>query len=103
MTRAIEMTKDCTYLGRGRVAAPPGLYIDHSSHFLFSMENATLLISNILHSFILTVWMFYEGYERYTERERLSVLIRFFFFPFYIGDGRIASSMVVYHFTIFCY
>jgi len=26
-----------------------------------------------------------------------------FFSPFYIGDGRIASSMAVYHSTIFCY
>jgi len=26
-----------------------------------------------------------------------------FFSPFYIGDGRITSSMVVYHSTIFCY
>jgi len=25
------------------------------------------------------------------------------FSPFYIGDGQIASSMAVYHSTIFCY
>jgi len=33
------------------------------------------------------------------QLETLSVLIRFF--PFYIGDGQIASSMAVYHSNIF--
>jgi len=36
-----------------------------------------------------------------TVRERLLVFICFS--PFYIRDGRIASSMAVYHSTIFCY
>jgi len=42
--------------------------------------------------------------QRERERERLSVSIRFCFFSFfYIGDGRIASSMAVYHSNTFCY
>jgi len=38
---------------------------------------------------------------RYIIRETLS--FNPFFSPFYIGDGRIASSMAVFHYTIFCY
>jgi len=35
--------------------------------------------------------------------ERETLRFNLFFPPFYIGDGRIAGSMAVYHSTLFCY